>query len=202
MHEEVLTETMDQSESRVETCEPPISMGDETLAPAPPQDSTSIVEPVSSQGSEVLSNDIQPETSNVIVPEPTALKTQRNRLPKPNLSRASRTTQREPAELVTSSAETFSAPVASAKIAAKTAEPQISTVKDFVPEAPSQPEPEELNSEICEERENGKTEGCVPVLSLEKMMEDEVSGRRTRVEEERREEMQQTHRYIRKDLIF
>ncbi|XP_053504849.1 transcription factor TFIIIB component B'' homolog isoform X2 [Ictalurus furcatus] len=190
VHEEVLTETMDQSETRVETCEPPVSTGDENLAPAPPQDSASMVEPVSSQGSEVLSNDIQPETSNVIVPEPTALKTQRNRLPKPNLSRASRTTQREPAEAVTSSAETFSAPVTSDKIAAKT---QISTVKDFVPEAPSQLEPEELNSEICEERENDKTEGCVPVLSLEKMMEDEVSGRRTRIEEERREEMQQTH---------
>lgn len=216
-HEGVLMETMDQSETRVETCDmvtsdpsssiasetdpaSTVSTGDKTLAPTPLQDSTHMADPVSSQKSKVLSNETQSEISNIIAEEPTASKTRRNRLlkPKPNLSRAFRTTQREPAEAVTSSAETFSTPVKT-DIEAKTVETQISTVKDFIPKAPSRPEPEEQNTE---ERENDKTEGCSPVLSLEKKMEDGVSGKRTCVEDERKEEMQQTHRYVRKVLHF
>ncbi|MCI4387019.1 hypothetical protein PGIGA_G00069340 [Pangasianodon gigas] len=197
---------MDQSETRVETCDvvtsdpsssitlqtdpvSTVSTGDKTLA----QDA-STAEPGSSQESKVLSNEIQPETSNVIVSEPAASKVRRNRLPKPkpNLSRASRTVQKEPAEAVTSSAETDNAPV-KADVEAKTVESQTSTVKDFIPKLPSQPEPEEQNAEICEERENDGTEGCSSVLSLEKKMEDGVSGKTTCVEDERKEETQQTH---------
>ncbi|XP_060791306.1 transcription factor TFIIIB component B'' homolog isoform X3 [Neoarius graeffei] len=207
-HEVVLMETMDQSETRVETCDmvtsdpscsiasetdpvSTVSMGDKTLAPTPLQDSAHTAEPISSQESTVLSNEIQAETSNIIAQEPTASKTRRNRLlkPKPNLSRAFRTTQREPAESVTSSAETFSTPVKT-DIETKTVETQISSVKDFIPNAASQPEPEEQNSE---ERDNDKSEGRIPVLSLEEKMEDGVSGKRTGVEDERKEETQQTH---------
>ncbi|XP_026784628.3 transcription factor TFIIIB component B'' homolog isoform X2 [Pangasianodon hypophthalmus] len=211
VHEGVLVETMDQSETRVETCDvvtsdpsssitlqtdpvSTVSTGDKTLTPTPPQDSASTAEPGSSPESKVLSNEIQPETSNVIVPEPAASKTRRNRLPKPkpNLSRASRTVQKEPAEAVTTTAETINAPV-KAHVEAKTVESQTSTAKDFIPKPASQPEPEEQNAEICEERENDRTEGCSSVLSLEKKMEDEVSGKTTCVEDERKEETQQTH---------
>ncbi|KAB5549337.1 hypothetical protein PHYPO_G00066190 [Pangasianodon hypophthalmus] len=211
LHEGVLVETMDQSETRVETCDvvtsdpsssitlqtdpvSTVSTGDKTLTPTPPQDSASTAEPGSSPESKVLSNEIQPETSNVIVPEPAASKTRRNRLPKPkpNLSRASRTVQKEPAEAVTTTAEMINAPV-KAHVEAKTVESQTSTAKDFIPKPASQPEPEEQNAEICEERENDRTEGCSSVLSLEKKMEDEVSGKTTCVEDERKEETQQNH---------
>lgn len=157
-------ETMDQSETRVET-----------LAPPPPQDSASTPEPVSSQESKVLSNEIQPETSDVIAPEGTTSKTRRNHLPKPNLSRVSRT-QQEPAEAASSSAETVGAPVKA--------------------EEPFQLEPEKQNSDIC----NGKTEGCSSVQL--KKMEDDVSAKRTCIEDENKEETQQTHRYLKKDLQF
>lgn len=190
-------ETVDQSDSRIETCDivtsdPPSSISsgtDKALAPTPSQDSTSTAEPLSSQERKVLSNEIRPETSQLIVPEPTASKTRRNRQlkPKPNLSRASRTTQREAAEGVTSSAETFSAPV-------RDVESQISTLIDFIPEAPSEPEPEEQKSGA--ERENDQPEACISVQSLEEMMEVGDSGKRTCVVDERKEETQQARRYI------
>ncbi|KAK3555537.1 hypothetical protein QTP86_021799 [Hemibagrus guttatus] len=207
---EVVMETMDQSETTVETCDivasdpsssitsqtdlvSTVVMEDKTLEPTPPQDSASTPEPISCQENKPLSNEIQPETSNITVPGPTASKTRRNRLPKPkpNLSRASRSTQREPAAAVTSSVETCSTPVKDDR-EAKTVDSQTSAVKDFRPEEPSQPEPEELNSEACKEREN-KTEGCSSVLQLEEKMEDGDSGQRACVADEGKEETQQAH---------
>lgn len=165
-----------------------------TLEPTPPQDSASTPEPIRGQKNKPLSNKIQPETSDITVPEPTALKTRRNRLPKPkpNLSRASKPTQREPAVAATSSVETCSTPVKDDR-EAKTVESQTSAVKDLSPEEPSQPEPEEQNSEACKEREN-KSEACSSDLQLEVKMEDGDSGQRSHVEDERKEETQQAHR--------
>lgn len=197
-------ETMDQSKTRVETCDavtsdPSIISSETDLivpAPFPPQDSASTADPASCQESKVLSNKIQPGTPNIIVLEAAASDTRRNRLPKPNLSRVSRSMQYEPAEAASSSGETFSAPVRP-DLEAKPVESQISAVKDLIPEAPSQPEAAEQSSEICEEREHDKTEGCSPVTLLEKKMEDAVC-----VEEESKEETQQIHRYSRKHLHF
>lgn len=217
VHEE-LVGTMDQTKTCIETCDlvtsdpsPRITSGtdqvstvsieDKTLALTPLQDSAPTPETVSSQESKVLSKEIHPETSSIILPEAAASKTRRNRLPKPkpNLSRASRTSQREPSEAVSTSVEPLSAPV-KADIEAKTL--QISAVKDFILEAPSQPEPEEQKSEICEERENDTAEGCSPVLSPEKNLEDGAPGRKTCIEDERKEGTLETHRYIREDLCF
>lgn len=184
VHEERM-ETMDPSETRVETCDmvtsdlspetdpvDTVSAGDKTLAPPPPQDSASTPEPVSSQESKVLSNEIQPETSDVIAPEGTASKTRQNHLPepKPSLSRVSRTTQQEPAEAASGSAETVGAPVKAVE--------------------PFQLEPEKQNSDIC----NDKTEGCSSVQL--KKMEDDVSAKRTCLEDEKKEETQQKHRCL------
>lgn len=202
--QEVLMETMDQSET-VEICDmvtsdpsfsitsqtdsvSSISMEDKTLKPSPLQDFASTVEPISCQESKILSFEIQAETSNVTVPEPTASKTRRNHLPKPNLSRASKTTQRGPAEAVASSTEPCSTPVKD--------ESQISTVKVFSPEEPSHLGSEEQNSEVCKERENDKTEACSPVVLLENKMEDGDSGQRSYVEDVRKEETHKAHGYI------
>ncbi|XP_058271050.1 transcription factor TFIIIB component B'' homolog isoform X1 [Hemibagrus wyckioides] len=200
---EIVMETMDQSET-METCNimtSDLSSGITSQTDSvstvvtedktPPQGSASTPEPVSGQENKPLSTEIQPETSNITVPEPTALKTRRNRLPKPNLSRASKPTQREPAIAATCSVETCSTPVKDDR-EAKTVESQTSAVKDLSPEEPSQPEPEEQYSEACKEREN-KSEGCSSDLQLEEKMEDGDSGQRSRVENERKEETQQAH---------
>ncbi|XP_053334438.1 transcription factor TFIIIB component B'' homolog [Clarias gariepinus] len=209
VHEEVLMETTYQSEIRVETCdavtsEPsPItsetdrlgtdSTGDKTSPPSPPQDSAPTAEPSVSQESQVPPNEnkIQTESANSIVSEPTASKARRNRLPKPkpNLSRVSRTAQRQPAESVNSSTETLS----TTGTADTTQESQVLTTEDFVPNTQSQPEPEDQSAEICKEREKDRTEGCSPVLSLEKDTEEGHTGKRTCVADERREEILHTH---------
>lgn len=204
-------ETMDQSETRLETCDMvtfdltscissetdpvcTVSTGDKASAPPPLPDSISVSEPGSIQEGKALSS----MTPNLTVPEP-ASQTRMGHLPKPkpDLGRASRTMQREPAEGVTSSAEIFSDPV-KADVPSTTAESQISRVN----EAPSEPEPEEQKSELCEGRENGKTESCTSVLSGVEKTEHGESEKRTCIEEEKKEEMLQTHRYTRKDLYF
>lgn len=200
---------MDQPETRVETCDvvtsdlsscissgtdpvSTVSAGDKALAPPPQQDSTSVLEPGSCQDGKVLSD----MTPDLTVSEP-ASQIQRIRRPKPKpkpcLSRASRSTQRDSAEGVTSPAEMFSDPV-KADIQATVVESQISTEKDFIPEAPSEPEPEERNSEL------GEGHKCTSVLSGEEKIEDVESGKRTCTEDEKNKELLQTHRYTRKDL--
>ncbi|KAF5900805.1 transcription factor TFIIIB component B'' isoform X1, partial [Clarias magur] len=208
--EEILMETTHQSEVKGETCDTvtskpsPItsetdplrtdSTGDIPSAPSPRQDPAPTAEPTVSQESQTTfnENEVQSETANAIVPEPTASKTRRNRLPKPkpNLNRDSKTAQRQHAESVSSSTETLSAP----GTADTTQKSEVSTAEDFVPNAQSQPEPEDQSGKNCEERDKDRTEGCVPVLSLEKETEEGDTGKRTRVADEPREEMQQTHR--------
>ncbi|XP_047661574.1 transcription factor TFIIIB component B'' homolog isoform X2 [Tachysurus fulvidraco] len=197
--QEVLMETMDQSET-VEFCDvvtsdpsfsitsQPDSVSSISMeAPSPLQDFAFTVEPIGCQESKLLSIEIQAETSNVTVPDPTASKTRRNHLPepKPNLSRASNTTQRGPAGAVDSSTETCSTPGKH--------EAQTSTVKVFSPEEPSRPRSEEQNSEVCKERDSDKTEACSPVVLMGKKMEDGDSGQRSFGENVRKEETRQAH---------
>ncbi|XP_046723756.1 transcription factor TFIIIB component B'' homolog isoform X1 [Silurus meridionalis] len=182
VHEEVLVETMDQSQTEFEPCvvtSDPASetdlviTADKTITQSPSHDSASTAEPISSQESSDPSIEIQPETSSISAPEPTSSKTQRNLLPKhkSNMRKVSRTTLKEPAEALASSSEKISAPV---KGDEEAVESHLST-----PKAPSHPEPEEHLSEISEEQEKYRREDCSSVVSLEKKIEDGVMGEET-----------------------
>ncbi|KAI5096289.1 hypothetical protein C0J45_13183 [Silurus meridionalis] len=182
VHEEVLVETMDQSQTEFEPCvvtSDPASetdlviTADKTITQSPSHDSASTAEPISSQESSDPSIEIQPETSSISAPEPTSSKTQRNLLPKhkSNMRKVSRTTLKKPAEALASSSEKISAPV---KGDEEAVESHLST-----PKAPSHPEPEEHLSEISEEQEKYRREDCSSVVSLEKKIEDGVMGEET-----------------------
>ncbi|KAI5612746.1 hypothetical protein C0J50_4478 [Silurus asotus] len=178
VHEEVLVETMDQSQTEFEPCvvvtsDPasetdPVIKADKTITPSPSHDSAFTAEPISSQESSDPFIKIQPETLSISAPEPTSSKTQRNLLPKhkSNMRKASKTTIKEPAEALASSSEKISAPV---KGDEEAVESHLST----------HPEPEEHLSEISEEQEKDRREDCSSVVSLEKKIEDGETREKT-----------------------